>query len=117
MTRQARRSVRVLCMLVSALASLLPSVPSAAAAATDAQPAAVIVVLRDGVAAQSVAAEHAGRHRLAPTYVFQHALRGYAAAVPTDRLAQVRADPRVESFRNRIQVFAHRPRLMSTTKR
>jgi subtilisin len=55
-----------------------------------------IVVLRDDVAnPQQVANEHAQQHAASVSHIYQHALKGYAARIPSQRLAAVRADPRV----------------------
>lgn len=57
--------------------------------------AAVIVVLRDGADSEGVAAEHASKHGATVSHVYKFALKGYAAHVGKDRLAQLAADPRV----------------------
>src|SRR2546428_3107951 len=56
---------------------------------------AVIVVLRDGTHAPTVAAEHAAAHAFAVSHVYEHALSGYAAHVPAQRLSLIASDPRV----------------------
>jgi hypothetical protein len=84
---------------LGALALGLAVVGAATAIAARRAPAArtYIVVLRDDVDAQAVAREHAGAHGLDVVHVYEHALKGYAARIPPDRLAAVKADPRVRS--------------------
>jgi len=53
-----------------------------------------IVVLNSGDPG-AVAAEHARDHGAQVGFVYRHALRGYAAAIPEQQLAAVRADTRV----------------------
>jgi hypothetical protein len=56
-----------------------------------------IVVLRDAVASPAAtSAEQARRYGVRPAAVFASALKGYAAAIPADKLAAVRADPAVQ---------------------
>jgi len=63
----------------------------------EAQPASsYIVVLRDDVDAGAVAAEHASAHALSVAFVYEHALKGYAATIPAERLSRVQSDPRVQ---------------------
>jgi subtilisin len=67
---------------------------SAASAATG----DYIVVLKDSVADPGAAAGTlAKRDGLRVSYVYRSALKGFAAAVPADRLSEVSADPNVES--------------------
>lgn len=55
-----------------------------------------IVVLKGTVASpQQVANEHAQQHAVTVSFVYEFALKGYAARIPAQRLAAVRADPRV----------------------
>ncbi len=55
-----------------------------------------IVVLNDSVSdPASVARQHALAYGAQVRFVYRFALRGYSAAVPTDRLAQLERDPRV----------------------
>jgi subtilisin family serine protease len=54
------------------------------------------VVLKDSVTSpDAVAREHAGRHGAEVEFVYSHALKGYSATIPTNRLASIRADSRV----------------------
>ena len=69
---------------------LIPAATAGSAASTG-----YIVVLRDGANPAAVAAEHASRLGLTVSFVYTHALEGYAAAVPAGALDSVRADPRV----------------------
>jgi subtilisin family serine protease len=54
-----------------------------------------IVVLKAGVDADAVAAAHARRYGVSADLVYQHALKGYAAVIPNDRVAAVRLDENV----------------------
>jgi subtilisin family serine protease len=57
-----------------------------------------IVVLKDSVSnASPVAAEHAHRFGADVTYVYNDALKGYAARIASGQLAGLQADPRVAS--------------------
>jgi aqualysin 1 len=56
-----------------------------------------IVVLHDSAGSpQAVANEHAQQHSASVNFVYEHALRGYAARIPAQRLAAVQADSRVK---------------------
>jgi subtilisin len=60
-----------------------------------AQPAgkSYIVVLKDSVPnVQAVAADHSRRHGVSPEHVYQHAIKGYSAVIPAQRLAAIQAD-------------------------
>ncbi len=52
-----------------------------------------------------VAANEAQRTGARVSMVYRHALRGFAATIPADKLALVRADPRVESVTVDAQVY------------
>jgi subtilisin family serine protease len=83
-----RRSV-----LFSALLVLAACFPSAASAA----PERYIVVLKDGVSdSAEVASEHSRRHGADVRFVYGHALKGYSATIPNERVAALRADSRVD---------------------
>lgn len=43
----------------------------------------------------AVASEHARKHGASVKHVYGHALAGYSAAIPSSRVAAVRADSRV----------------------
>ena len=58
-------------------------------------PGRYIVVLKDDADAQKVAEAHS-RFGAEVTSVYQHALQGYAAKIPSARLSDVKADPRVK---------------------
>lgn len=73
-------------------------VAAALAASAGAAPGAesYIVVLKDRSAdSRAIASEHARKHGASVKHVYGHALAGYAAAIPSNRLAAVRADSRV----------------------
>ncbi len=60
-------------------------------------PGQYIVVLEEGARdPTAVAREHAQGYNAQVLYTYQHALKGYAARIPTQRLDEVRADSRVE---------------------
>lgn len=55
-----------------------------------------IVVLRDNVPGPGqVANEHARAHGASVGFVYRHAIKGYSAAIPENRLAALKDDPRV----------------------
>src|SRR3989441_3646835 len=90
----ANRARRAALFVVVLFLAGMGSVETADASATGDQ-AAVIVVLRDGTHAPTVAAEHAAAHAFAVSHVYEHALSGYAAHVPAQRLSLIASDPRV----------------------
>ena len=63
--------------------------------AGQAVPGRYIVVLRDDANARNVAEEHSRRLGAEVTSIYEHALRGYAAKIPSARLSEVKSDPRV----------------------
>lgn len=68
--------------------------PAGAAAATGAD--SYIVVLKDrGTSSGALASEHARKYGASVKHVYGHALAGYAATIPNDRVGAVRADSRV----------------------
>src|SRR5438067_1095134 len=67
-----------------------------ATAAASASAGKYIVVLKDSVSApDAVAREHARDDGAQVSHIYSHALKGYAAAIPSGRLDAVRADTRV----------------------
>jgi subtilisin family serine protease len=66
-----------------------------AATAGSATSTGYIVVLKGGTNSAAVAAEHAAKLGLTVSYVYSHALKGYAASVPADALGALKADSRV----------------------
>ena len=83
--------MRLLSTLLATLAIAL--VP--AATAGGAAPSGYIVVLKGGTNPTAVAAEQAQRLGLTVSFVYTHALSGYAALVPAGALGALRADSRV----------------------
>jgi subtilisin family serine protease len=71
---------------------LAGGVPAAAAAPLADR---YIVVLRDDADSQVVSQEHARLYSAGVTFIYRYALKGYAARIPANRLAALRADPRV----------------------
>jgi subtilisin family serine protease len=88
-----RRLALLLSCTVAALLLGLAALPPPARATA---PDRYIVVLRDDADPRAVADEHTARHALAVDHVYQHALRGYAAAIPAHRLDRLKADGRVK---------------------
>ncbi len=82
------RPTLLFCLIGTLLAGVAP-VASGAPASKD-----FIVVLRDGDPGQ-VSDQHSKRHGAQVKHVYTHALRGYAATIPSHRLDDVRADSRV----------------------
>jgi subtilisin family serine protease len=79
---------------LAAVAAVLLAVPAQGASAQAAEP--VIVVLKTGVNSQAVAALHARAYGAQVGFVYEgHALYGYSARVPANRLEALRADENV----------------------
>jgi len=78
---------------VAALACVGAALPAAGAES----PAAgrYIVVLEDGANSHAVAKDHALRYGASVRFVYGHALKGYAGAIPDGKLDDVRSDSRV----------------------
>jgi subtilisin family serine protease len=70
---------------------LIPAATAGSAGSTG-----YIVVLQDDANPVAVAAEHASALGLTVSFVYTHALKGYAADVPAGELDSITADPRVE---------------------
>jgi hypothetical protein len=81
--------------LLGTVALGFPSFLAAAAQATAGVPDKYIVVLRDGNDPLAVAQEHVNTHALSVGFVYKHALKGYAARIPANRLSTLSRDPRV----------------------
>ncbi len=75
------------CLLVSLL------VPATSLGASNVD--GYIVVLKDNVDSGAVADQHRGRYGAQLEHIYRHALKGYAANLPTDRVDDVRRDSRV----------------------
>jgi len=87
---------RVVLTSVAVLAtSFLAAPASAGAGAPAAHPERVIVVLHDGVDSTAVARDHAQRFGAQVGHIYHAALAGYSAMLSSDRLAALKADPRV----------------------
>src|SRR5438874_10115562 len=68
-----------------------------ATAAASASAGKYIVVLKDSVGDPgAVAKQQAKEDGARVSHVYSHALKGYAATIPADKLASVRADARVD---------------------
>jgi subtilisin len=60
-------------------------------------PGQYIVMLKDGVSdPRAVAQEHAQRYGAQVLHTYQHAIKGYAAKIPSTQLERVRSDARVQ---------------------
>src|SRR5688572_29408934 len=87
---------RFLLLAVVALALALSAGTSRAQPPAGVIPDHYIVVFRDTVPRpQEVADEHAQRHLVSISHVYQFALKGYAARIPANRVDDVRNDSRV----------------------
>jgi aqualysin 1 len=75
--------------LIAALVCVA-ALPASARTEQAGGPARYIVVLKDGANAAAVASAHASRFGVVVSHVYQHALKGYAAVIPNDRVADVR---------------------------
>jgi len=84
----------ITCALVALAIVALP----ATAAPAQGSPQAFIVLLDDTVDASAVAAEHAQRHGADVRFVYEHALKGYAATLSAGALGAIAADHRVASI-------------------
>lgn len=79
----------------------------AGSAAAKAIPDRYIVVLNDSVRSPgAVADEHARKDGARVSNVFSHALKGYAATIPANRVDDVRNDPRVAAVTPDYEVHA-----------
>jgi subtilisin family serine protease len=87
---------RLACAL-AALALVIVALPTTAAPAQGG-PQSFIVVLDDSVNPSVVAAEHARRHGANVDFVYEHALKGYAATLSAGALGAIAADHRVASI-------------------
>jgi subtilisin len=75
-----------------------------------------IVALRPGVDSDAVASEHRARFGESVERVYHFAFRGYAAVIPTVRLDDVRADPRVAYVTPDLPVEATAARPVGSTQ-
>lgn len=80
--------------LAAVLAGSATSSPGGASAAGTI-PGQYIVVLKNGTDASALAAKHGKKYGADVSYVYKHALRGYAAKLSSGALASVRSDPDV----------------------
>lgn len=88
-----RRFIAVLGLVSLVALSLTAAVPARAAGQA---PGRYIVVLQQSVNnPDAVAAEHSRSYNAQVSSVYRYALKGYAAAIPNDRVNEVRGDPRV----------------------
>lgn len=96
-----RRSATLATLLVLLLGLAVTPPP-----ARSATPDRYIVVLRPNTDAPTVAQEHAGTYELTVDHLYEHALKGYAAAIPVGLLAHLKADRRVQSVMPDTEVHA-----------
>ncbi len=55
---------------------------------------------------ESLAKQHAEKYQLKVGFIYRHALQGYSARIPKDKVDEVRSDPEVASVRKDRQVSA-----------
>jgi subtilisin family serine protease len=87
-----RRRIVLLAVAAAALMTVLV-VPAQAGGGQGAD--RYIVVLKNAVDSNAVANLHSARYGASIDAVWSHALHGYAAVIPNDRVAALRADPNV----------------------
>jgi subtilisin family serine protease len=85
--------VRLVALPLAAALLLTPTLSLSAQAATPPAAAGYVVVLRDDVADPGAVA---ARHDLTTDHAYGHATKGFAARVPSGRLAELAADPAVD---------------------
>ena len=84
--------IRPATVIAAALVAALFAAGSAAGTTVD----SYIVVLKErGASSGAIASEHARKYGASVKHVYGHALAGYAATIPSDRVDAVRADSRV----------------------
>lgn len=99
MLKSFRNGRYLLLGIVALLSIFLPShTATPTLAAGESIPDQYIVLLAPGSNAAEVANEMAQTHGLGLGHVYSHALKGYAARIPSTRLAKLQADPRVVSI-------------------
>ena len=91
-------------MLAALLVSVMAAMPSAAAAPSGA--GSYIIVLKDTASPSTMARAHASRYGAKVGHVYSHALRGYSATLPSDRVAALKADPNVAAVTPDLPVHA-----------
>ncbi len=79
-------------LAVPGVSGAAPSAPSSGAG----RPDPYIVVLKEGIDPGRAADDHARRLGAEVGHLYRAALNGYAARIPAGRLAELRADPRVD---------------------
>jgi len=82
-------------LLVSLFAALMFVLPLSAQGAGDAGADSYIVVLKNAVDPQALANIHSNKYGAKVDNVWGHALHGYSAVIPNDRVASLRADSTV----------------------
>jgi subtilisin family serine protease len=87
-----RTCVALVCCALAAILLL----PAAHATTGKRATANYIVVLKAGVDPAAVAGLHASRYGVSVSVVYTHALPGYAASVPTNRVSLLASDPNVD---------------------
>jgi subtilisin len=100
-----RRRVVVGGMLAALLVSIVAAVPIAGARQRGGS-GDYIVILKGTASPGVLARQHAGRYRARVGHVYQYALRGYSATLPSSRLAALRADPNVAAVVQDLPVRA-----------
>lgn len=104
------RTTALAAVLAASVFVVLAQSAAAQQGGPGAPPGRFIVVLKDSVADPSaVAAEHSRAYNAQVSYVYTAALKGYAAVIPNDRVAEVRADDRVAYLSADLPVQAVQP--------
>jgi subtilisin len=79
---------------------------SGAVAAPSGRTGSYIVVLKGNASPSTLARAHASRYGAKVGHVYRHALRGYSATLPSDRVAALKADPNVAAVTPDLPVHA-----------
>jgi Peptidase inhibitor I9 len=100
-----RRRLMVGAALAAPLVTVMAATPCAAAAPSG-RAGSYVVVLKDTASPTTLARAHASRYGAKVDHVYSHALRGYSATVPVDRVAALKADPNVAAVTPDLPVHA-----------
>jgi subtilisin len=104
------RTTALAAMLVASTLAVLAQSAAAQQGGPGGPPGRYIVVLKDSVADPgAVAVEHSRSYNAQVSYIYRDALKGYAAVIPNDRVAEVRADDRVSYLSADLPVQAVQP--------
>jgi subtilisin len=108
--RRVGATVVAAVLAASAVAALAGAASAAPPEGPNGPPGRYIVVLEDSVADPgAVAAEHSRAYNAQVSFVYTSAIRGYAAVIPNERVAEVRSDARVAYISDYLPVEAVQP--------